>query len=466
MLELFIIMVVSLLFLFGLSYQKNRNLLSLIAHLKEELKKESEIRSRIELELQEKSNDLAHIKGSFEQILLQKEQSLKENRVFVETINQLKKELSDKSILHARLESDAESMKLRLTEHKESLNTVKEELKKEFKIISSDIFEHKQKQFSEASQQSIMSLLDPIQKTFKEFKHKIEATHLEDVASRAGLVEQLNQLQKLNQTISKETQNLTSALKGDNKLQGNWGEMILENLLTNSGLIEGQEYSREKSFDTDDGKRLRPDVIINLPDNKHVIIDSKVTLLDYERSLNATSAEEKKIAVKKHIQNLKKHIKSLADKRYDHLEKLNSADFILMFVPVEGAYLLAIEKEPSLFEQAFNQRIAVVTPTTLFTTLKTVEQLWRYERQSENTVKLIKRASEVHDKFVGFVESFEKVGKQLQTSMNTFEVAKKQMLSGSGNLVRQAEMLKELSGKTKKEIPPHLLKEAEGNKIE
>jgi len=341
------------------------------------------------------------------------------------------------------------------------LESAKAQLSDEFKVLANQIFDQKQAQFTQSSQTTIEAVLKPMQGALDAFKNRVELVHKEDLEGRASLGEQLKQLHSLNSQMTEEAQNLTQALKGDSKTQGNWGELILERLLERSGLTEGVEFEREKSFTDDNGKRLRPDVIINMPDQKHVVIDSKVSLVHYEQVLNVDDSNAKSSALKAHLASLQKHISTLADKRYEHLDQLNAPDFVLMFVPVEGAYLMAIEADSRIFEDAFEKRVAVVTPTTLFTTLKTIEQLWRYERQSENTVMLIKRAAEVHDKFVGFVESFEKVGKQLQTAQTTYEQSRKQMITGQGNLVRQAEMLKDLAGKTKKEIPSHLLNEAE-----
>ncbi|MDX1351523.1 MAG: DNA recombination protein RmuC [Thiomicrorhabdus sp.] len=345
------------------------------------------------------------------------------------------------------------------------LESAKKQLADEFKVLSNQIFDQKQAQFTQSSQTTIEAVLKPMQGALDAFKSRVELVHKEDLEGRASLTEQLKQLHQLNSQMTAEAQNLTQALKGDSKTQGNWGELILERLLERSGLTEGVEFEREKSFTDDQGKRLRPDVIINMPNDKHIIIDSKVSLLHYEQALNADDKQTQNLATKAHLTSLQRHIAALADKRYDHLEQLHAPDFVLMFVPVEGAYLMAIEADSRIFEDAFEKRVAVVTPTTLFTTLKTIEQLWRYERQSENTLKLIKRAAEVHDKFVGFVENFEKVGKQLQTAQLTYEQSRKQMISGQGNLVRQAEMLKNLAGKTKKEIPTHLLNEAEAPQL-
>jgi len=366
----------------------------------------------------------------------------------------------------ARLQAEQAQKEQAFNEKLALLDESRERLKQEFSVLANQIFEDKQKSMSEQSKLLIGGMVDPMQKALDSFKQRIERVHKEDLEGRASMVEQLKQLSSMSAKMSDEAKNLTQALKGDAKLQGNWGELILEKLLESSGLREGVEFDREKSFTTEEGKRYRPDVILNLPDSKHIIIDSKVSLVAYEQAMNTASEDQKMSAIKSHLDSLKRHIHALAEKRYDHLTALNSPDFVLMFVPVEGAYLMAIEADPTIFENAFDQRVAVVTPTTLFTTLKTIEQLWRYERQSEHTRALIKRAADVHDKFVGFVTNFEKVGKQLETTRLTYEQTRKQMMSGPGNLVRQAEMLKTLAGKTKKEIPEHLLSEAEGEALE
>ncbi len=405
---------------------------------------------------------LRPLQGSVEQLnsqlqltqqqLASKEQELQQSNSANSALREQNAELT-KTL---ELEQSSAQEKIQLLEE------AKQQLANEFKVLANQIFESKQSQLTEHNKQSVESVIKPMHAALESFKQRVETVHKEDLEGRASLGEQLKQLQTLNTQMSAEAQNLTSALKGDSKTQGNWGELILERLLERSGLREGVEFDREKSFVSDEGKRLRPDVIINLPDNKHIVVDSKVSLLHYEQALNSDSAEARQSALKLHLKSLKNHIDTLAEKRYEHLDRLNAPDFTLMFLPVEAAYLMAIEADSSIFESAFEKSVAVVTPTTLFTTLKTIEQLWRYERQSENTVKLIKRAAEVHDKFVGFVETFEKVGSQFDTAHKSYHKARNQMLQGNGNLVRQAEMLKELAGKTKKEIPKHLLEEAEG----
>jgi len=393
-----------------------------------------------------------------EKLHQQLDEAKQDYRALNDQLNQAQSELASvNSRLDAERKSADEKMAL--------LQSAKETLTQEFKVLSNEILEQKQQQMGLQSKEAINGLVQPMQATLEQFKARIEHVHKEDLEGRASLTEQLKALRELNQTMSVGAKNLTKALKGDQKLQGNWGELILHKLLESSGLREGIEFESEKSFTHADGKRLRPDVIINLPDNKQVIIDSKVSLLNYEAALNAENEVEKNRQVKAYIQSLSKHIQALSNKRYDHIEGLNAPDFVLMFIPIEGAYMMAIEDQSAIFEQAFDKRVAVVTPTTLFTTLKTIEQLWRYERQSEHTVKLIKRAAEVHDKFVGFVETFERVGKQLNSAQNSYQQAFKQMSSGNGNLVRQAERLKDLAGKTKKELPEHLLAVTEGSAL-
>ena len=351
-------------------------------------------------------------------------------------------------------EQDAYHEKLQIFEQ------AKQQMSQEFQRLAQEVLETKQVQISQQSKTLIGGMIEPMQQVMQQFKDRIELVHKEDLEGRASLAEQLKQLQALNSRMSDDAKNLTQALKGDSKLQGNWGEMILEKLLESSGLRKGVEFEREKVLE-EDGRRMRPDVILNLPGQKHIVIDAKVSLTAYELAINAASPQEVKKYAQEHLSSLSRHIKTLAEKSYQNLNLLTAPDFVLMFIPIEGAYLMAIESDPSIFEKAFEQKVAVITPTTLFTTLKTIEQLWRYERQSEYTQQLIKRAADVHDKFVGFIENFEKVGKQLSSAQTTYDTAKNQLFQGSGNLVRQAKMLKELAGKTKKEIPSELLAEAD-----
>ena len=448
--------------------EQNQRLQSELESLKQQKStlQEAIEHSRNDLQaMMQQSSELHAIKGKFEQLQLQYQSQSASLENSQSTVHSLQEKLQACGKEVVELSKTLDSERQMAEEKIELLANAKKQLTDEFKLLANQIFEQKQNQFNETSKASMESVLKPMQGVLDEFKKRVEHVHKEDIEGRASLSEQLKQLQALNAQMTTEAHNLTQALKGDSKTQGNWGELILQRLLERSGLSEGIEFEREKSFNTESGKRLRPDVIINLPDKKHVVIDSKVSLTHYEQALNSDDQKVRQRAVDAHLLSLKKHIATLADKRYEHLDQLNAPDFVLMFIPVEGAYLMAIEEDSGIFEDAFEKRVAVVTPTTLFTTLKTIEQLWRYERQSENTVKLIKRAAEVHDKFVGFVETFEKVGTQFDTAQNSYIKAKKQLIAGNGNLIRQAEMLKTLAGKTKKELPDHLLQEAEGAKL-
>ncbi|MCF6346141.1 MAG: DNA recombination protein RmuC [Thiomicrorhabdus sp.] len=473
LLVLFLLALSGLAIFFALKFfRTNQQLLQKFQQQNEQLiRQELYHEQLVELKAQHRTlaqelSQLQSIQGVLKQTEAQHKELMSQLQQKDHALMQLREELKQSSTCVAELSVALENERNNSQEKLALLETTKVQLANEFELLSNRIFEGKQAQFAQQTQDRMDAILKPIQGSLESFKQRVELVHKEDLKERACLSEQLRQLHALNHQMSEETQNLTQALKGDSKLQGNWGELILERLLERSGLTEGVEFDREKSFTDESGKRLRPDVVLNLPDNKHVVIDSKVSLLHYELSLNSANETKRIVALKQHLKSLKNHIDSLANKRYESLAQLNAPDFVLMFIPVEGAYLMAIEADSSIFEDAFEKRVAVVTPTTLFTSLKTIEQLWRYERQSENTVKLIKRAAEVHDKFVGFVESFEKVGKQLQTAQNTYEMTRSQMLSGKGNLVRQAEMLKELAGKTKKEIPEHLLVEAESGMSE
>ena len=436
---------------------------------KEQLKFLSELQDKFN-DSQSDVNSLSTQLAVLNSQLKQEKELHNQNVSSIESVNiQLVESQKELKSCHVDLVALRVSQEKEQEVHKEKLallEATKQQFSNELKLLANQILDSKQLHMSKHSKELIGGLIQPMKIALEGFKNRVETVHKEDLEGRSSLVQQLKQLQELNHQMSDETKNLTKALKGDSKLQGNWGELILEKLLESSGLREGIEFAREKHLTDEQGKRYRPDVILNLPDSKHIIIDSKVSLKHYEKAINASDEDNKSIAIKRHLNSLSRHIQSLSEKGYEHLEGINAPDFVLMFIPVEGAYLLAIESDPSVFETAFQKKVAVVTPTTLFTTLKTIEQLWRYERQSKHTVALIKRAADVHDKFVGFVESFEKVGKQLNTAMGSYEQAKKQMMSGNGNLVRQAEMLKELAGKTKKEIPKHLLEESEGEKIE
>jgi len=392
-----------------------------------------------------------------EKQVLELKQALVEKEAAIDALNrELSDDKSNITELETRLAAEGKAAEEKLA----LLEEAKEKLGNEFKVLANQIFEAKGKTFSEQNRASLDEVLKPMREQLGDFRKRVDEVHHNDAKDRASLREHLAQLEGLNRQMSEDALNLTQALKGESKAQGNWGEMILERILETSGLREGHEFLREDSTDIGGGKRHRPDVIVRMPGDKHIIIDSKVSLTDYERALSATEQADRKQAIKAHVGSLKNHIRSLSDKRYDQLPNIHSPDYVLMFVPIEGAYMMAIEADQGIFEAAFDKRVAVVTPSTLYATLKLIEQLWRYERQSENVVKLIDRASLLHDKMVSFVESFEDVGKRLNQARDSYDTALGRIKTGPGNVINQISTLGKLAGKTKKELPQHLTEAA------
>ncbi len=366
----------------------------------------------------------------------------------------------------AKLQATLDSERRSFDEKLALLEDAKGKLSAEFKLLATQIFEERGKSFSEQNRASLDEVLKPMREQLGDFRKRVDEVHLHDSKDRASLREHLSQLEKLNRQMSEEAVSLTQALKGESKAQGNWGEMILERLLESSGLREGREFVREQSFTDEKGQRFRPDVVIYMPGNKQIIIDSKVSLTDYEHAVSAEDEASRKAAINSHLRSLKEHIKALSSKRYDHLPNVNTPDYVLMFLPIEGAYLMAIENDQTVFETAFEQRVAVVTPSTLYTTLKLVEQLWRHERQSDNVKKLIDRAGKLHDKVVDFVAAFEEVGQRLNQAQTSYETAHNRIKSGHGNVINQIHELGKLAGKTKKELSKELVASAANDSIQ
>ncbi|MDT8375781.1 MAG: DNA recombination protein RmuC [Mariprofundaceae bacterium] len=377
-----------------------------------------------------------------------------------DAVNALNRELSDHKSTVRELETRMHEERKAAAEKLMLLEDAKEKLGTEFKLLASQIFEERGKAFSEQNRNSIDEVLKPMREQLSEFRKRVDDVHLTDSRDRASLKEHLAQLEKLNRQMSEDAHGLTQALKGESKAQGNWGEMILERILETSGLREGHEFLREDSTTIDVNKRLRPDVIVRMPGEKHIIIDSKVSLTDYERAISTTDAGERNRHTKALVGSMKSHIKGLADKHYAHLPGINSPDYVLMFMPIEGAYMMAIEADQGVFEAAFEKGVAVVTPSTLYATLKLVEQLWRAEKQSENMVKLIDRAGKLHDKMATFVESFEEIGTRLDQAKSAYDTSLNRIKTGPGNVIGQIDTLGKLAGKTRKELPKHLTESA------
>jgi len=330
------------------------------------------------------------------------------------------------------------------------------EIKEEFAVLAAKIFEGNSKEFSKLSGENISALIKPMETQISEFKQQINTLYNEESKDRAMLKQEIMSLKELNRKISQDAINLTNALKGEKKQQGIWGEMILEKVLESSGLRKGIEYTREVSLKNDDGKSYRPDVLVHLPDNRDLIIDAKTSLVAYEKYVNAEESEPKELYLKEHIQALTNHIKALGEKNYDKLLGINTLDFIFMFVPIEGALSTALEKDPALYDYAFKKQILLVGPTTLLIGLRAIENVWKYEKQTQNAKEIASRAGALYDKFVSFSDDMVKLSKQFETLQNSFESAKKRLSHGKGNIVRQVEKLKEMGAKTTKNIPKEL----------
>jgi DNA recombination protein RmuC len=405
-------------------------------------------------QIQAENGNLKIERGRLEERILMLEDELRSNQAKMETernqILRLTNEL-------AASRNANENLLQRLNEQKQEVEQLQEKFKTEFKNIANELLEDKSKRFTEQNQEKLGEILKPLSERIKSFEERVEKSHKESLERNAGLIQQILSLSDLNKQMSEEARNLTRALKGDNKVQGNWGEVILERVLEKSGLMRDREYVVQESVITEDGRRLQPDVVIKLPENKNIVIDSKVSLLDYERFTSAETREEQDIHLKNHIRSLRAHVKSLSEKNYHRLYGSGSPDFVLLFVPIEPAFTLAVQHEAELFNEAFEKNIVIVSTSTLLATLRTISSIWRQENQTRNALEIARQAGEMYDKFEGFVQDLIKVGKQLDTAKDVYGEAMKKLYEGRGNLVNRAEKLKELGAKASKSLPPQLV---------
>ncbi|WP_062067765.1 DNA recombination protein RmuC [Cellvibrio sp. OA-2007] len=340
------------------------------------------------------------------------------------------------------------------------LQNAKVELAKEFENIANKIFEHKQQQFSANSKTLLDSTLDPLKLQLTEFRKKVEDVYEKENADRNRLSGQVIELQKQAQKIGEDAVNLAQALKGNSKTQGNWGEVVLERLLEESGLQKGREYDTQVNFTGSDGSRLMPDVIIHLPENKDIVIDAKCSLLDYEKFCNSDDEAERKQHLNAHVNSLRSHIKGLSIKDYEKLDGIKALDFVFIFIPIEAAFMFALQHEPGLYREAYDRHIILVSPTTLLATLRTVENIWRYEKQNKNAERIAKEAGALHDQFVLLLESLDAIGSSLNKTQEAYSKARDRLQSGRGNLVKRVDDIRRLGAKTKKTIATHLLEDA------
>ena len=384
---------------------------------------------------------------------------------FLQRINKLEaektnliEELTIEKKKISKAEESFNAQQERLREQKAFVEESQIRFKTEFENVANQVLKAKTAEFTEVNKANLDMLLNPLKENIKAFEDKVEKVYKSESDERNVLKGEITKMMELNKQISDDAANLTKALKGDNKKQGNWGEMVLDKLLEGSGLIEGTNYSKQSSFIAADGNRLLPDVVIFLPDEKHIVIDAKVSLVAYEKLVNAED-DERESFIKQHINSIKTHISSLSGKNYQDLYQINSPEFVLLFIPIESSFAIAVQHDQELFDFAWKKRVVIVTPSTLLATLKTVASIWKQEQQTRNAIDIATKAGQLYDKFVGFIIDLQKVGEGLDKSQKAYGEAMGKLTTGNGNLVNRVENLKKLGAKATKEIDSRLLED-------
>ena len=371
--------------------------------------------------------------------------------------DQLQQQLSTAQVSLAAVSATREQEQKSSAEKLKLLEQAKNDLSKEFENLANRIFDEKSEKFTKLNKSTVDLTVNPLREQIKEFKERVEFVYDKESKDRQSLLSEIGHLKNLNNQISQDAVNLTKALKGESKTQGNWGEVILEKVLEESGLRKGHEYQAQSSFTDEDGRRKSPDVIVHLPDEKDIIIDSKVSLTDYERYCSEDDENLRKAHLKAHVASIKTHVKQLSVKGYEQLEGVKTLDFVLLFIPIEAAFLSAFEQDPELFRDAYESNIIVVSPTTLLATLRTIQSIWRYERQSKNAEEIASQAGKLYDQIALLSSSMLDVGKHLDNAHKAHDKAINQLSSGRGNLLGRAEKLEKLGAKTKKSLPKALV---------
>ncbi len=403
--------------------------------------------AQLEVKLEQAQDQLVLSQNQFENTQLQNTQ--------LQT--QLSEFAAQKAALQAKLDAQHQAHLLQVQQQTQT----RENFDAYLKQFADAALKQQANQLSSQNQDQLGHLLNPLKQQLGDFKKKVDDVYDKDARDRAGLTQQINSLLELNNKLSSDAINLTKALKGDNKAQGNWGEMVLEQVLEQSGLRKGFEYETQVNLTQTDGKRLQPDVVIHMPENKDVVVDSKVTLVAYERYQNAEDENEKALALAEHLASVKAHIKGLSGKSYESAEGVSSLDYVLLFIPIESAYMLALQADQDLFVSAMKSNIMLVSPATLLMVLRTIHNIWRYEHQSQNAKEISRQAEEMHKKLVDFVSSMDSVGSHLVRAQDAFDTAHKRLTSGRGNLINRAQTIVKLGGiQPKKSLPDGMIEEA------
>ncbi|MBN8586006.1 MAG: DNA recombination protein RmuC [Ignavibacteria bacterium] len=364
----------------------------------------------------------------------------------------------------AAAKANNDNLESRLIEQKNDFADLQKKFTAEFENLAGKILEDKSRKFTEQNKENLDTILTPLKERIADFEKKVNDVYITETKERAALAEQLKFLHELNKQMSEEANNLTRALKGDTKTQGNWGEYILESILEKSGLVKGREFVIQETIKSDDGSNLRPDVIVNMPDNKSMIIDSKVSLTAYEAYCSAEDKSIKERSLSEHINSIRRHIKGLSPKDYQNLYGLQSLDFVLMFIPIEPAFALAVQNDAALFYDAFEKNIVIVSPSTLLATLRTISSIWKQEKQNRNALEIAKKGGELYDKLSGFVDDLIEVGTRMKRANESYEGAMKKLSEGRGNIISRAENLKLMGAKATKNIDPRIVdRSAEDN---
>jgi DNA recombination protein RmuC len=353
----------------------------------------------------------------------------------------------------AKAEEQNAFLSEKLAVQKAEIEEIQKKFSETFENLANKILKQNTIEFTENNQKKIGEILNPLKEKILSFEKQVNETYEKGLKDQTDLKAELKKLYDLNNHISEEAHNLTKALKGDVKKQGNWGEIVLERILERSGLAKGQEYETQFTIRNESGEMIRPDVIIKLPDNKHIIIDSKVSLLAYEQYINADIPEDKDRYARLHVESIKSHVKGLSEKSYAHVDSLNSPDFVLMFLPIESSFSMAVQQDIELFNFAWDRRVVIVSPSTLLATLKTIESIWKREKQTQNAIEIASEGGKLYDKFVGLVEDLKRLGTQLDTVQRTYQEANKKLYTGSGNLMVKVQNLQKLGAKNTKSLP-------------
>ncbi|WP_300438871.1 DNA recombination protein RmuC [Christiangramia sp.] len=409
-----------------------------------------ELKNQLSSNLEKQKNELQELKKEANADL----EKIEKER---EAIRQEKESIS---IQLTRKISEFNNLQERNEEQKAEVEKLQEKFTKEFENLANKILDQKSEKFTSLNKQNIENILDPLNKKIKEFEEKVSLSNTESVKRHAELGEKLKILNEQNTRISKEATNLTKALKGDTKMQGNWGEMVLERVLERSGLQKDSEYFVQQSFNTEEGKRVMPDVIIHLPGDKKMVVDSKVSLNAYERYINEPEENEKKAHLKNHLISVRNRVNELSNKNYHSLYQMESPDFVLLFIPIEAAFAIASNEYPNLYSDAFEKNIIIVTPTTLLAVLKTIDSMWQNEKQKQNAIEIATQAGALYNSFTNLTDELLKIGRQIGTVQNSYEGAMKK-LTGKGNLVRRVEKLKKLGAKASKQLDQKLINRAQ-----